>query len=133
MVAIYIDTDVISLWFCRWIVRIHQHDTLLEDREEEKLTLEEQDLAWEKFKRITENTGADWMDGDLGPNPTYVQNSYANPVEMGERSSCSTKLHAELLVNSDVKNNMYVKCDSCEQMIGWEHIVKGRAFIPRKK
>ena len=123
--------------FCRWIVRIHQHDTLLEDREEEKLTLEEQDLAWEKFKRITENNFSEFIDGDLGRNiqstTTYVQNSYASQVQVGQRSSCLTKVHAELLINSDVKNNEYVKCDSCEQMIGWEHIVKGRAFIARKK
>ena len=119
-------------------MRIHQHDTLLEDREEEKLTLEEQDLAWEKFKRITENTIPDWIDGgESGPSTqctmTYVQNSWANRVQGGLRSSCSTKVHAELLVNSDTKNNAYVKCDICEQMIGWEHIVKGRAFIAPKK
>lgn len=112
---------------CRWIVRLHQHETLLVDREDEKLTLEEQALAWEKFRRITENTEVEWVRvNSEGGEAAHVHNSWANSAQGALISSCSAKFHAELLASSATKNNEYIKCDCCQQSIGWEHIVKGR-------
>ncbi|KAH9626618.1 hypothetical protein KSS87_020646, partial [Heliosperma pusillum] len=39
----------------RWIMNFHEHETLLQENEDEKLTKEEQDLAWEGFKRSMES------------------------------------------------------------------------------
>ncbi|KAF9612317.1 hypothetical protein IFM89_038920 [Coptis chinensis] len=39
--------------FFRWIANYHEHETLLQENEEEKLSKEEQDMAWENFKRGT--------------------------------------------------------------------------------
>ncbi|CAN0903300.1 Protein CHROMATIN REMODELING 20 [Linum grandiflorum] len=35
----------------RWIANYHEHETLLQENEEEKLTKEEQDMAWEVYRR----------------------------------------------------------------------------------
>ncbi|PIA40011.1 hypothetical protein AQUCO_02500020v1 [Aquilegia coerulea] len=35
----------------RWIVHLHEHETLLQENEEEKLSKEEQDMAWENYQR----------------------------------------------------------------------------------
>ncbi|KAI5079836.1 hypothetical protein GOP47_0005315 [Adiantum capillus-veneris] len=111
----------------KWIVRLHQHDTLLVDREDEKLTTEEEALAWEKFKRITENADVDWVRVKAeGETSTHVHNSWANTTSGAPSSSCSAKFHAELLASSSIRNNEYIKCENCQQSIGWEHIVKGK-------
>ncbi|XP_021684987.2 protein CHROMATIN REMODELING 20 isoform X2 [Hevea brasiliensis] len=38
----------------RWIANYHEHETLLQENEEEKLTKEEQDMAWEVYRRSLE-------------------------------------------------------------------------------
>ncbi|CAI0433576.1 unnamed protein product [Linum tenue] len=38
----------------RWIANYHEHETLLQENEEEKLTKEEQDMAWEVYRRSIE-------------------------------------------------------------------------------
>ncbi|MCO5556936.1 hypothetical protein L7F22_010491 [Adiantum nelumboides] len=111
----------------KWIVRLHQHDTLLVDREDERLTKEEQALALEKYRRITENTDVDWVQVKAeGETSTHVHNSWASSSHAPLSSSCSAKFHAELLASSAIKNNEYIKCENCQQSIGWEHIVKGK-------
>ncbi|KAL5707173.1 DNA helicase [Ranunculus cassubicifolius] len=35
----------------RWIVNYHEHETLLQENEEEKLTKEEQDIVWENYQK----------------------------------------------------------------------------------
>ncbi|XP_012089374.1 protein CHROMATIN REMODELING 20 isoform X2 [Jatropha curcas] len=38
----------------RWIANYHEHETLLQENEEEKLTKEEQDMAWEVYRKSLE-------------------------------------------------------------------------------
>lgn len=38
----------------RWIANFHEHETLLQENEEEKLSKEEQDMAWEVYRRALE-------------------------------------------------------------------------------
>lgn len=38
----------------RWIAHYHEHETLLQENEEEKLSKEEQEMAWEVFRRTFE-------------------------------------------------------------------------------
>ncbi|KAK6915312.1 SNF2, N-terminal [Dillenia turbinata] len=38
----------------RWIANYHEHETLLQENEEEKLSKEEQDMAWEVYRRTFE-------------------------------------------------------------------------------
>lgn len=113
----------------KWIVRIHQHETLLADREDEKLTLEEQALAWEKFRRIMENSNVDWVQVNsesVECATSEVQNSWVISNQAAQLAMCSLKIHVELLTSRNIKANEHVKCENCLQNIGWEHITKGR-------
>ncbi|XP_020547373.1 protein CHROMATIN REMODELING 20-like, partial [Sesamum indicum] len=42
---------LISRHHLSWISNYHEHDTLLQENEDEKLSKEEQDLAWELYLR----------------------------------------------------------------------------------
>ncbi|GMG99879.1 hypothetical protein Nepgr_001719 [Nepenthes gracilis] len=45
---------LLSRHYPRWVADYHEHETLLQENEEEKLTKEEQDMAWEVFRRSLE-------------------------------------------------------------------------------
>ncbi|CAN1271375.1 Protein CHROMATIN REMODELING 20 [Linum perenne] len=45
-----------------WIAHYHEHETLLQENEEEKLTKEEQDMAWEVYRR-----SLDWKEVQHNP------------------------------------------------------------------
>lgn len=42
------------LFSFRWILSHHEHEALLQENEDEKLSKEEQDLAWEVYKKTLE-------------------------------------------------------------------------------
>ncbi|KAL8052253.1 hypothetical protein ABFX02_06G200400 [Erythranthe guttata] len=46
--------SLISKYYPRWISNYHEHETLLQENEEEKLSKEEQDLAWEVYQKTLE-------------------------------------------------------------------------------
>ncbi|KAJ8760391.1 hypothetical protein K2173_015058 [Erythroxylum novogranatense] len=45
---------LIGKHYPRWIANYHEHETLLQENEEEKLTKEEQDMAWEVYRKSLE-------------------------------------------------------------------------------
>ncbi|KAH7426145.1 hypothetical protein KP509_11G086900 [Ceratopteris richardii] len=111
----------------KWIVGIHKHDTLLEDREDEKLTVEEQELAWEKFRRIADSHDVDWVQINSQPEiSSCVSNSWSGAGYKMPESTCSFTFHAMLLQSTSTKNNEHVRCGACQEEIGWEHIAKSK-------
>ncbi|XP_019054212.1 PREDICTED: protein CHROMATIN REMODELING 20 isoform X2 [Nelumbo nucifera] len=46
--------SLLSRHYPRWIANYHEHETLLQENEDEKLSKEEQDMAWEVFRRTLE-------------------------------------------------------------------------------
>ncbi|KAL2526323.1 Transcription regulator XNP/ATRX [Abeliophyllum distichum] len=46
--------SLISRHHPRWISNYHEHETLLQENEEEKLSKEEQDMAWEVYQKTLE-------------------------------------------------------------------------------
>ncbi|GAB2287183.1 hypothetical protein Dimus_021567 [Dionaea muscipula] len=45
---------LINRHYPRWITDFHEHETLLQENEEDKLTKEEQDMAWEVYRKSME-------------------------------------------------------------------------------
>ncbi|XP_052191334.1 protein CHROMATIN REMODELING 20 [Diospyros lotus] len=46
--------NLLGSHYPRWIANYHEHETLLQENEEEKLSKEEQDMAWEVYRRTVE-------------------------------------------------------------------------------
>ncbi|KAJ7569529.1 hypothetical protein O6H91_01G082600 [Diphasiastrum complanatum] len=118
----------------RWIVKYHEHEPLLEDLEDEKLTKEEQIQAWEAFKRGHEVDTAEGQTHPVGPylqidgQPggaiplTYFDGGL--PFLQTKSSPCDATKHVRLLHSLNIKMHAQTFCNDCLQNIGWEDLVK---------
>ncbi|XP_021772710.1 protein CHROMATIN REMODELING 20-like isoform X2 [Chenopodium quinoa] len=135
----------------RWIMNFHEHETLLQENEEEKLTKEEQDLAWEVFRRSME-----WQGVQRAPVDIEWQEVSRVPVDMSTfeqnkstlNTSCSSQkktCDSNPLANIPTKYSMQARkctnishlytlrfqgtkvgcstvCGECGQHISWENL-----------
>ncbi|XP_057250433.1 protein CHROMATIN REMODELING 20 isoform X3 [Beta vulgaris subsp. vulgaris] len=85
----------------RWIMNFHEHETLLQENEEEKLTKEEQDLAWEVFRRSME-----WPEVQRAPADIEWQEVRRVPVDEStfEQKQSTLNTTSILQERSDVSN-----------------------------
>lgn len=118
----------------RWITSYHEHETLLQENEEEKLSKEEQDLAWEAFRKTVE-----WEEvhrvvldetylpaAEIKPsNPVPV--NVIPPVKSGARARstlrrCSNLAHLLTLRGKGIQAGSSTVCMECAMEISWENL-----------
>ncbi|KAK9082988.1 hypothetical protein Scep_029459 [Stephania cephalantha] len=123
----------------RWIVNFHEHETLLQENEDEKLSKEEQDMAWEIFRRSIE-----WeevqrvpVDGSTQERKPPVVNIDPIPPETNHSTppkgilrnrivqrKCTNLAHLLTLRSQGTKVGCSTVCGECAQEISWESLSK---------
>lgn len=122
----------------RWIMNYHEHETLLQENEEEKLTKEEQDLAWEVFRRSMEWQEVQRVPADestfeqeqmVKPPPVVpLKDSIPEPV-INVRNrvplrKCTNISHLLTLRSQGIKIGCSTVCGECALEISWEELNK---------
>jgi len=116
----------------RWIAGYHEHEALLQENEEERLTKEEQDMAlleWEALRNAV-------RDPDRKSNMTKVpiDPNLVRPVKAASRSrqlqqpklnsnnqkKCNNLTHLLTLRSHGTKAGCTATCGECGQEICWE-------------
>ncbi|PON55513.1 P-loop containing nucleoside triphosphate hydrolase [Parasponia andersonii] len=116
-----------------WIANYHEHETLLQENEEERLSKEEQDMAWEVYRRTVE-----WEEVQRVPlNETTTEQKPAAPgnardePEMSSLTQsnlrnrivprkCTKLAHLLTLRSQGTKVGCSTVCGECAQEISWE-------------
>ena len=133
-------------------MNFHEHETLLQENEEEKLTKEEQDLAWEVFKRSIDRQEVQKVPADfewqevsrVPPDVTFEQKqSSLNANILEERTGttnplanvptrynmparrCTNISHLYILKSQGIKVGSSTICGECGQDISWEYLNRG--------
>ncbi|WVY97407.1 hypothetical protein V8G54_029558 [Vigna mungo] len=122
----------------KWIVNYHEHESLLQENEEEKLSKEEQDMAWEVYRKSLE-----WEEVQrvpLGesivpiqkpeiPNdvPLVTETCNILPSKLSRRFAsrkCTNLAHMLTLRSQGTKFGCSTICGECAQEIRWEDLKK---------
>lgn len=127
----------------RWIANYHEHESLLQENEDEKLSKEEQDMAWEVYRRTLE-----WEEVQRNPveGPTPVFKPTINEVEPEPEPEpeprtkkpprctrvcsrdrfvlrkCTNLAHMLTLRSQGVKQGCTTICGECGQEISWNGV-----------
>ncbi|XP_014513463.1 protein CHROMATIN REMODELING 20 isoform X1 [Vigna radiata var. radiata] len=121
-----------------WIVNYHEHESLLQENEEEKLSKEEQDMAWEVYRKSLQ-----WEEVQrvpLGesivpiqkpeiPNDVPLVSETCNilPSKLSRRFAsrkCTNLAHMLTLRSQGTKFGCSTICGECAQEIRWEDLKK---------
>lgn len=116
----------------RWIAGYHEHEVLLQENEEERLTKEEQDMAWSSFKQSQQfdavpRKGA--HDPERKPTETIVPlpkvTSRSRQLQQPKSNSnnqkkCTNLTHLLTLRSHGTKAGCTTSCNDCGQDISWE-------------
>ena len=124
-------------WSCRWISNYHEHETLLQENEEEKLSKEEQDMAWEVFRKTIEweevqRVAADESTSERKPAaipnvapPAPEKSSVMQPRGIMRSHlvmrKCTNLSHKLTLRSQGTKAGCSTVCGECAQEISWEN------------
>ncbi|XP_031397920.1 protein CHROMATIN REMODELING 20 isoform X2 [Punica granatum] len=123
----------------RWISDYHEHETLLQENEEERLSKEEQDKAWEMYRKSLEweevqrvsldesipekpastNTAAPRTRETNGDNPFQTRNILRNRFT---QRKCTNLAHLLTLRSQGTKIGCTTVCGECAQEISWENL-----------
>lgn len=127
----------------RWIANYHEHETLLQENEEEKLSKEEQDMAWEVFRRTLEWEEVQRFPLDesisLDRSKPAVSNAAPTPVAPESddltqskttttvrnrvvQRKCTNLSHMLTLRSQGTKVGCTTVCGECAQEISWENL-----------
>ncbi|XP_061371328.1 protein CHROMATIN REMODELING 20 isoform X2 [Gastrolobium bilobum] len=121
----------------RWIANYHEHESLLQENEEEKLSKEEQDMAWEVYRKSLE-----WEEVQRVPlretmpdQKPEIRNANAKPHVSETRSispsklrnrfatrKCTNLAHLLTLRSQGTKYGCSTVCGECAQQITWEDL-----------
>ncbi|XP_010528765.1 PREDICTED: protein CHROMATIN REMODELING 20 isoform X2 [Tarenaya hassleriana] len=124
-----------------WISNFHEHETLLQENEDEKLTKEEKDMAWEVYRRALEWEEVHRVpltDSVLKPSPPGAPPPPSVPRQLMPRPkgfnrsrfvtrSCTNTSHQLTLISQGRKLGCNTICGECGREIRWEDV------IPRSK
>lgn len=125
--------------FFRWISNYHEHETLLQENEEERLSKEEQDKAWEMYRKSLEweevqrvsldesvpekppstNTIAPRTTETNGDGPLLTKNILRNRFM---HRKCTNLAHLLTLRSQGTKIGCSTVCGECAQEISWENL-----------
>ncbi|EYU39777.1 hypothetical protein MIMGU_mgv1a0201931mg, partial [Erythranthe guttata] len=137
--------DLISRHHPSWISNYHEHETLLQENKDEKLSKEEQDLAWEVYQKtlkweeevqpvltagncVQEQQQKKTCSSSRQPQmlvakyPTDQKPVLSN-VERARRK-CNNLSHLLTLRSQGTKTGCSTVCGECDQEIRWEDIKK---------
>lgn len=135
----------------RWIANYHEHETLLQENEEEKLTKEEQDMAWEVYRRSLEWEEVQRVSLDdstferkppmsnvtPAPDTSSLPGSSMTPPAPGTSNDapskgilrsrtvqrkCTNLSHLLTLRSQGTKIGCTTVCGECAQEISWEDL-----------
>lgn len=123
----------------RWIANYHEHESLLQENEDERLSKEEQEMAWVSFQRSLE-----WEEvhrvvpsDDIERKPATAQvapaetsappqqskgNSKSHPPPSQHQRKCSNLDHLLTLRSKGIKSGSTTACEKCSQEISWENL-----------
>ncbi|XP_035548930.1 protein CHROMATIN REMODELING 20 isoform X2 [Juglans regia] len=120
----------------RWISNCHEHETLLQENEEEKLSKEEQDMAWEVYQRTLEweevqrvpldesareqRPAVSSMPPPAAETATVLQSEKRNPHLVQRK--CTNLSHLLTLRSQGTKVGCSTVCGECAQEISWEDL-----------
>lgn len=121
----------------RWISNYHEHETLLQENEEERLSKEEQDMAWEVFRKSLEweevqRVTVDESISERKPastsnvTPPAPETSSVTQPRGIMRShvvirKCTNLSHKLTLRSQGTKPGCSTVCGECAQEISWEN------------
>ncbi|XP_024988979.1 protein CHROMATIN REMODELING 20 isoform X4 [Cynara cardunculus var. scolymus] len=130
----------------RWIANYHEHESLLQENEDEKLSKEEQDMAWEVYRRTLEweevqRNPVDGFTTILKPTmngisevkpPVQPQLTTKKPPAVTRVCSrnrfvlrkCTNLAHMLTLRSQGVKSGCSTICGECGQEISWNGLNK---------
>lgn len=121
----------------RWISNYHEHETLLQENEEERLSKEEQDMAWEVFRKSLEweEVQRVTVDESISERKPASMSNLTTPAP--ETSSvtqprgilrshvvirkCTNLSHKLTLRSQGTKPGCSTVCGECAQEISWEN------------
>uniref|UniRef100_A0A5B7C3W7 ATP-dependent helicase ATRX n=1 Tax=Davidia involucrata TaxID=16924 RepID=A0A5B7C3W7_DAVIN len=128
--------SLLSRHYPRWIATYHEHETLLQENEEEKLSKEEQDMAWEVYRRtfewgevqrfpVDESATERKPAAALIVPPPAPENSDSIQSKGSLRSrlvlrKCTNLSHLLTLRSQGTKVGCSTICGECAQEISWE-------------
>jgi hypothetical protein len=99
-------------------VRYHEHEPLLEDLEDEKLSKEEQAIAWESFQ--SEGTDRFVVPTLSAPIPSDDTTTTTSTTPKPQR--CKPGDHVRQLVRDSMKPGASMLCKVCGDQISWESV-----------
>ncbi|KAL2325330.1 hypothetical protein Fmac_024388 [Flemingia macrophylla] len=122
----------------RWIANYHLHESLLQENEEEKLSKEEQDMAWEVYQKSLEweevqrvPLGESIMPDQKPEMPNAVphvsETCSTLPSKLSRRFAtrkCTNLAHLLTLRSQGTKFGCSTVCGECAQEIRWEDLKK---------
>ncbi|XP_026421717.1 protein CHROMATIN REMODELING 20-like [Papaver somniferum] len=129
--------SLVSRHYPRWIANYHEHETLLQENEEEKLSKEEQDLAWETYRRTIEGEEVQRIpidDSTVERKPPVAPPLVALAAQVNQINSglsrvssrnhvntrrCTILSHKLTLRSQGTKDDCATVCGECGQEISW--------------
>lgn len=120
----------------RWISNYHEHETLLQENEEERLSKEEQDMAWEVFRKsleweevqrvtvdesISERKAASMSNLTPAPETSNVTQPRGILRSHVVIRKCTNLSHKLTLRSQGTKPGCSTVCGECAQEISWEN------------
>ncbi|KAK7376285.1 hypothetical protein VNO78_34749 [Psophocarpus tetragonolobus] len=122
----------------RWIANYHEHESLLQENEEEKLSKEEQDMAWEVYRKsleweevqrvpLGESIMPDQQPEMPNAMPHVSETCRILPNKLSRRFTtrkCTNLAHMLTLRSQGTKFGCSTVCGECAQEIRWEDLKK---------
>ncbi|XP_066370876.1 protein CHROMATIN REMODELING 20-like isoform X2 [Miscanthus floridulus] len=116
----------------RWISGYHEHEALLQENVEEKLTKEEQDMALSEWESLSKAAPDPERKSNMSAVPTYP--NLVRPLKPASRSrqlqqpkvnsnnqkKCNNLTHLLTLRSNGTKAGCTTTCKECGQEISWE-------------
>ncbi|EHA8587106.1 protein CHROMATIN REMODELING 20 [Cocos nucifera] len=126
-----------------WIANYHEHETLLQENEAERLSKEEQDIAWQTYQRsleweevhrtVFDDSGRKLIADDhvkkkLAADDSLPESSVPQQTKGSSRSrpinqrKCTNLAHLLTLRSQGTKSGCSTICGECAQEISWENL-----------
>ncbi|XWS58430.1 hypothetical protein CRYUN_Cryun08bG0033000 [Craigia yunnanensis] len=123
----------------RWIANYHEHETLLQENEDEKLSKEEQDMAWEVYRKTLEweevqRVSVDESAAERKPvipdvappkrEPEMIHLTQSKGIFRSRivQRKCTNLAHMLTLRSQGTKFGCSTICGECAQEISWEDL-----------
>ncbi|KAF7133119.1 hypothetical protein RHSIM_Rhsim09G0133300 [Rhododendron simsii] len=130
---------LLSRHYPRWIANYHEHESLLQENEDEKLSKEEQDMAWDVYRRTLQweevprvpldesavERKQDVPNVPTPPAPDTINKTILPKGRLRNRAvqrKCTNLAHLLTLRSQGTKTGCSTVCGECAQEISWENL-----------